>query len=342
MALPNNTNISLFSLILRPFVALTFLISLGTFAYMHIEQWSFLDSLFMSVETLATVGFGTIEPLSEAGKIFTIIYMLFGVILFLYIAAEFAEYVVYINFGKILSRKNMEAKLKGLNDHYIVCGYGRTGAEITTQLKNSKLNFVVIDKSPDFADMAQSQGFIYLVGDATEDETLEKAGVSRAKGILCSLSDDVDNLYLTVSAKNLNPDLIIVSRCIKATNEQKFKKAGATNIILPYEISGRRMVASIVKPLVVDFLEVVMHTEGQELELKMEQFKLEKGSHLEGHTILSSELKQKMGIFIVAIKRQGEFLTNPSPDTVLKADDYLITLGTNSQISMFEKELKLK
>lgn len=342
MSSSNNRNISLLSLILRPSIALVFLVLFGTYMYMHIQNWSFLDSLFMSVETLATVGFGTIEPLTPAGKIFTIVYMLFGVILFLYIAAEFAEYVVYINFGKILSRKNMEAKLKNLKDHYIVCGYGRTGAEITSQLRKSKLDFVVIDKGSDFAEMAQSQGFIYLVGDATEDETLEKAGVDRAKGILCSLSDDVDNLYLTVSAKNLNPNLVIVARCIKASNEQKFRKAGATNIILPYEISGRRMVASIVKPLVVDFLEVVMHTQGQELELKMEQFQLENGSRFIGQTILSSELKQKMGVFIVAIKRKGEFITNPSPDTVLEADDYLIILGTNSQISMFEKELKQK
>jgi len=341
MSSRNNRKITLLSLFLRPFIALTSLLTLGTLAYMNIEGWSFLDSLFMSVETLATVGFGVIEPLSKTGKIFTIVYMLFGVILFLYIAAEFAEYVVYTNFGKILSRKNMEAKLKNLKDHYIVCGYGRTGAEITTQLKNCKLNFVVIDKSPDFDDIAQEQGFIYVVGDATEDETLEKAGINRAKGLFCSLSDDVDNLYLTVSARNLNPDLIIVARCIKASNEQKFRKAGATNIILPYEISGRRMVASVVKPLVVDFLDVVIHTKGQNLELQMEQFELKKGSPLEGQTILSSELKQKMGIFIIAIKREKEFITTPSPDTVLKSGDYLITLGTSSQLLKFEKELIL-
>lgn len=339
MSLKNNKNISLLPLFLRPFIVLTVLLTLGTVAYMNIEGWTFLDSLFMSVETLATVGFGTYDPLSDAGKIFTIIYMLFGVILFLYIAAEFAEYVVYTNFGKILGRKNMEAKLKNIKDHYIVCGYGRTGAEITTQLKNCNLNFVVIDKDPDFDDLAQSLGFMYVVGDATEDETLKKAGIEKAKGLFCSLSDDVDNLYLTVSAKGLNPDITIVARCIKASNEPKFKKTGANNIILPYEISGRRMVSSVVKPLVVDFLDVVMHTKGQELELKMEQFELKKGSPFEGQTILSSELKQKMGIFVIAIKRQGEFITNPSPDTILKAGDYLIILGTSSQLYKFEEKL---
>ena len=202
--------------------------------------------------------------------------MLFGVILFLYIAAEFAEYVLYVNFGKILSKKNMESKLKKLKDHYIVCGYGRTGAEITTQLKNNKLEYVVVDKNPEFEDIAQNESLTYVLGDATDDITLEKAGIERAKGIFCALSDDVDNLYLTVSAKNLNTGISIVTRCIKASNEQKFKKAGATNIILPYEISGRRMVASVVKPLVIDFLDVVIHTKGHELELKMEQYPAKK------------------------------------------------------------------
>jgi len=341
MSSQNNNKISIFPLFLRPFIALGILLLLGTVAYMNIEGWSLLDSLFMSVETLATVGFGLIAPLSDTGKIFTIIYILFGVILFLYVAAEFAKYVVYINFGKIISRKNMEAKLKNLKDHYIVCGYGRTGAEITTQLKNYKLDFVVIDKSCDFDDIAQEQSFIYVVGDATEDETLEKAGITKAKGLFCSLSDDVDNLYLAVSARNLNPDLKIVARCIKASNEQKFRKAGANNIILPYEISGRRMVSSVIKPLVVDFLDVVIHTKGQNLELQMEQFELKKDSPLEGQTILSSELKQKMGIFIIAIKRGEEFITTPAPDTILKASDYLIILGTSSQLSKFEKELIL-
>ena len=291
----------------------------------------------MSVITLSTVGYGVVHPLSQTGKIFTIIYIIFGVILFLYFAAEFAQYIFLMNFEKSFRKRNMETRLKKVKNHYILCGYGRTGAEIATQLKNSALEFVVVDKNPDFEIEAQDAGFLYIVGDATDDHILEKAGITEAKGIFCALSDDVDNLYLTVSAKNLNPHIIIITRCIKATNEKKFKKAGATKVILPYEISGRRMVASVVKPLVVDFLDVVMHTKGQELELKLEQFKLKKESPLENQTILSSELRQKTGIIIIAIKRGKEFITNPSPETVLKADDFLIVLGTNTQLLNFEK-----
>jgi voltage-gated potassium channel len=328
------------SLVLRLTFILLFLLSLGTTGYMAIEKWSFLDSLFMSVETLATVGYGVIEPLSETGKIFTILYILFGVILFLYIAAEFANSIFNVNFQKILGKRKMESKLKNLKNHLIVCGYGRTGLEISTQLKNNKLNYVVIDKNPSLEEAALEQGFLFIVGDANDDAVLQSAGIERADGIFCSLNDDVENLYLTLTAKNLNPDIKIVARCIKAANEQKFRKAGATTIILPYEISGRRMVSSILKPDVVDFLDVVMHSQGEDLELKMEQFYLPRGCCIENKTIYSAEIRQKSGVIIVAIKRNGKFITNPQSDTLLQAGDYLITLGTSQQLQSFESLMK--
>ena len=332
----NDDEYASFFLLLKPLFGFAFLIIVGTSGYMLIEGWNLLDSLLMSVTTLTTVGYGFIHPLSFQGKIFTIIYISFGVILFLYLATEFARYIILVNFGRILSKRQMQAKLKKVENHYIVCGYGRTGAEIISQLINNKLDFVVIDKDPDFEEIAKKQNFLYIVGDATDDEILLRAGIDRAKGLFCALSDDVDNLYLTLSARNLNSALVIIARCIKATNELKFKKAGATNVILPYEISGRRMVASVLKPLVVDFLDVVMHTKGQELELKLEQFQLKKGSSLENKTILSSGLKQKTGVIIIAIKRNHDFITNPTPHTVLQADDYLIALGTSSELTAFE------
>jgi len=337
MNFDKNQNSFSFHLFLRPFLGLTFLVVIGTIGYMKIEGWNFLDSLLMSAETLATVGYGFVYPLSQNGKIFTIIYILFGVILFLYIAAEFAKYVVMVNFGKIIGRKKMQTKIKNLSGHYIICGYGRTGAEIANQLANNKLEFIVIDKEVDFEEISQENNFLFINGDATNDDVLEKAGLARAKGLFCSLSDDVDNLYLTLSARNLNPKINIVSRCVKAVNKTKFQKAGASNIILPYEISGRRMVASVIKPLVVDFLDVVIHTTGEDLELKMEQFEIKKGSELTNKTIISSEMRQKIGIIVIAIKRGSEFMTNPAPDTVLREGDYLITLGTSAQLAKFEE-----
>lgn len=322
---------------IKPFIGLILLIMVGTYAYMHIEGWNLLDSLLMSVETLTTVGFGFVHELSTAGKLFTIVYIVFGVIIFLYIAAEFAERIFMANFDATFQRRAMEHKIKKLKNHYIVCGYGRTGMEIATQLKNSNIDFVVIDKDVALENLLKDLGCIYIFGDATEDEILEKAGIQKAQGLFCALSDDVDNLYLTVSSKNINSDLKIIARCVKATNEQKFNKAGATNTILPYEISARRMVASVVKPLVVDFLDVVVHTKGQDLELQLEQFLLQKGSFLENKSIMESNIREKTGVIIVALKRNNEFMTNPKPDTILRNEDNLIVLGTNQQMSELQK-----
>ena len=324
-------------LILKLAFLLFIIVALGTTGYMIIEKWNFLDALFMSVETLTTVGYGFVKPLSVEGRIFTIIYILFGVILFLYLVAEFANTITSFNLEKIISRQNMEKKLKNLKKHYILCGYGRTGSEIASQLKQNKIDFALIDRSSEIEDRAQELDVPWIIGDATDDETLEKANISKAKGLICSLSDDVDNLYLTLSAKTLNPDLLIVARCIKASNEIKFKKAGANNIILPYEISGRRMVASIIKPEVVDFLDVVIHTKTQELGFEMEQFCVPAGSSIEDKTIYDSEIRQKTGVIVIAIKRNGNYITTPSPDTVLKAKDCLIILGTVQQLTDFEK-----
>lgn len=322
---------------IKPFIGLAVLIIVGTTFYVKFEGWSLIDALFMSAETLTTVGYGVMHPLSVVGKIFTIFYIIFGVILFLYLAAELAEHIFMAKFDRTFKRRAMENKIKKLKNHYIVCGYGRTGIEIAGQLKSNKADFVVIDKDINIENTIGEEGHLYLIGDATDDYMLEKAGIENAKGIFCALSDDVDNLYLTVSSNSMKTDLKIVARCVKASNEPKFIKAGATNTILPYEICARRMVASVVKPHVVDFLDVVMHTKGQDLELKLEQFLLKKDSEIEGETILTSKIREKTGIIIVALKREGKFITNPTPTTALNSDDYIIALGTTQQLAEFEK-----
>ncbi len=321
--------------LIKIFTGVFSLVLFGTSGYMLVEKWNFIDAFFMSVITFTTVGYGSVHPLSIHGKIFTVIYILVGVILFLYFASVFAEYVLLINFGELLNKKKMETKINKLKDHYIICGFGRTGMEIAKQLENKNLCYVIIDKKTD--NIGSFSGHLNIQGDATDDEILEKAGISRAKGLFCSLSDDVDNLYLTLSARNLNKDLNIVSRCVKSSNETKFKKAGASSVILPYEISGRSMVSSVTKPLVSHFLDVIMHTKGQDLELNLEQYKIKKDSYLENKTIVSSDIKQKTGVIIIAINRDNEYLTNPASDTVIKEGDYLIVLGNTPGLVKFEE-----
>lgn len=336
----NNKTAFLAIQFLKIFIGLFALVLCGTFMYMYIESWTFLDSLFMSVETLTTVGYGLFQPLSTAGKILTITYILFGVILFLYYAAQVAQYIVLLNFEGVFKRKNMESKLKNLKDHYILCGCGRTGKEVAAHLQQTDLKFIVIDKHPEFEEYAQEEGFLYLVGDATDDDILKKVGIERAKGIFCALSDDADNLYLTISAKDFNPEIQVIARCIRPSNEKKFLKAGATTAVLPYEISARRMVTSVTKPLIVDFLDVVLHTNNQELELKLEHVIVKEKGFLANKTIIESNLRDKSGITIVAIKRNGTLIPNPPADTTLTPNDDLIVLGTTMQLEKLEKLLK--
>lgn len=330
---------TVFSL-LKPLAGFVVLIVIGVLAYMKIEGFEFLDALFMSVETLSTVGYGFLKPsLSVTGKIFTIIYILFGVALFFYLAAEVAHYVFVANFDEKFKIKKMEGKLKKLKNHYIICGYGRTGMEIAEQLKHEKLDFVVIDNSSEIDKILLKNDILHVVGDATDDKVLSEARIEHAKGIFCSLSDDVDNLYLTISARNINSNMDIIARCVKVANEEKFKQVGATSVILPYEISARRMVASVVKPMVVDFLDVVTHTKGHDLELKLDQFYLHKTSSLIGKTIITSKIKDKTGITVVALKRDNEFITNPDPNIQLEEGDYIIAIGSNQQLEDFKKLL---
>lgn len=326
---------------LRVVLGLILLILIGTTIFMKVEGWSVLDSLFMSVETLTTVGYGIPHELTDAGKVAAIIYILFGVILFLYYAARFANFLIMVNIEDILKKKTMDKKISKMKKHYIVCGYGRTGQEIANQLASKKLSFLVTDKDPEKITEAEEDGYIALLGDATDDDTLEKTGIEDAIGIFCALSDDVDNLYLTVSARNFSPTIKIVTRCVRASNEQKFIKAGATTTILPYEISARRMVTSITQPLITDFIDVVLHTEEKDLQLRLENFAINKDYSIVDKSIISSRLRDKTGITVVAIKRQGEFISNPDPQTIFEEGDNLIVMGSNDQLQKFGTFIKI-
>lgn len=321
----------------KPFIGLGLLIVIGTFCYSKIEGWNFLDSLFMSVQTITTVGYGELIPLSIEGRIFTIIYIVFGVMLFFHLSAEFAKVIFMSSFETIWKKRAMENKLKKFKNHYIVCGYGRTGNEIAQILKNENLNFVVIDKNESLEETFLEAGIPYVIGDSTDDHVLELAGIEQAKCLFCALDGDVDNLYLTVSAKNINPQIKIIARCIKASNEIKFKKGGASSTILPYEISARRMVASVVKPLVVDFLDVFAHNKEQDFELQLEQVHVIEGSPVANTTIKSSKIKDQSGAIIVAIKRDKDFMISPKPDETIQANDYLVAVGTGKQLKEMEK-----
>jgi voltage-gated potassium channel len=314
---------------------ITLLVGVGTAGYMLLERWGWLDALFMTVTTITTVGFEEVHPLSVGGKLYTIVLILCGVGVALYILGDIVQIVMEANPSAIFGMRRMKQKIAGLSGHQIVCGYGRTGQEVASHFLLNKVPMVVVESSASVVRMAEEQGLLVLQGDASSDEVLLEAGVQKAKGIVCALPDDTDNTFIALSAKGLNENIAIVSRAANPGSEAKMKRAGAHMVISPYVICGRRMAAAVTHPLVTEFLDVIMHAPGHDL--RMEQVLLAAGSSLCGSTLKDANLKQTSGVMILAVNRSGKLITNPSPDVVFDQGDELIALGTEEQLNALER-----
>jgi voltage-gated potassium channel len=312
------------------------LIGIGTVGYHLIEGWSFFDALYMTVITLTTVGFLEVHDLSPAGRGFTMILCLSGVFTLFYAATEVIRTIVSGEVQDVLGRQRMERSLQELKDHLIVCGFGRMGRLVCREFSGQGLPFVVIDRRAEALEDFQIAHGIALHGDATSDEVLLRAGVQRARGLVTVAASDADNLYITMSARLLNPHLFIVARAEDERAEQKLLRAGASRVISPYVIGGARVAQAVLRPAVVDFIELATRTE--HLELQIEETQVAPGSRLAGAVLKDSRLRQEMGIIIVAIKKQaGQMVFNPPPEVVLEAGDILITLGNRRQLDELEK-----
>jgi voltage-gated potassium channel len=316
-------------------IVLALLISLGVVGYMGIEGWSFLDSLYMTVITLATVGFKEVHTLSDAGKIFTILLIVFGVSVLGYIVGSLAQIMFEGQFQRILGRKKVEKKIDALRDHYIVCGFGRMGALICREFALKPLPFVVVERNPGVLEKLEAEGFLFLRGDATDDESLLKAGIKRAKGLISVVASDTENVYITLTARELNPDLYILARSGDEGSDIKLKRAGASKVISPYLIGGSRMAQAILRPNVVDFIEIAT---GQEhLELQMEEIIIPMESGFVGENLVSSGFRKETGVMIVGIKKaNGRMVFNPESHTRMEEQDTLIVLGEPSAIQKLE------
>lgn len=315
------------------------ILCIGTSGYMLIEDGSFLDSLYMSVITITTVGYGEIIPLSPAGRAFTICLILVGVGFVLYLVGEVTESMVEGGLRKIMGRNNMEKRVAALKDHYIVCGFGRIGKVICKNFKENKLPFVVVESDPEEVRKIDELGYLALPGNASSDEMLLKAGIKHAKGLIAVVSSDAENVYIILSAKGLNPDLFIMARSSGAEgSETKLLRAGADKVISPYFIGACRMAQLVVRPTVVDFLDLTVH--GGELGLRLEELRVSEHSALAGKRLMDSGLRKEYDLIVVAIKReQGEMQFNPKPQTLILPGDILVVLGEHEHIAALEKQL---
>jgi len=308
-------------------LVLGLVIGLGTLAYVLLGL-SLLDALYQTVTTISTVGFREYGTTDAAWKITTLVVILVGVGTALYTLGVFLETLVEGRLTDRIESRRVRRRIDAMDGHVIVCGWGRVGRSIAEHLQGAATDVVVVDNDP--ARVAMVDG-VAIEGDATDDDVLRAAGIDRAATLIAALATDADNLYITLSARALRPDLFIVARARLESAEPKLLQAGANRVVNPQKIGGARMAALAVQPAVADFLDVVMH-DGS-LEFRLGEVLLQEGSALVGRTLRDTQLRDHTGALILAVRGDsGQFLTNPSPDVVLEAGELLIAIGTEGQL----------
>jgi len=311
-------------------------ITFGVTGLMVIEGWSFLDAVYMTITTISTVGYREVRPLSSTGMIFIIILIIVGVGAFLYAVATLAEYVVSGQLRGVLEKKKMRNQISKLKGHYLICGFGRVGQQVALELKREGKDFVIIDVNPPALSKCGQFGYLYVEGNASEDEVLKDAGILKASGLVSAVDSDAENVYVTLSAKNLRKDLCIVARASSTEAEYKLLMAGADRVISPYTIGGRRLAGMLLRPNVVDFLDFVLHS--GDMDLFIEEVEVREHSPFQGLTIGEAKQKYKIGANILAIKnkRNNKIIPSPESNVPIQKGDLLISLGTKGQLHELE------
>ena len=315
-----------------------FLVGLGTAGYMVIEHWDVLDSIYMMVITLSTIGYGEVNPVSPAGRIFTLVLIVMGVGFFLYVLGNVVQFLVEGRIRLILGRHKLDKQIGHLNDHYIVCGYGRMGRAFCRYLIQKGLKFVVLEKNEDRIPIMNTDHVLYIAGEATIEENLHKAGVQRASNLIATLGTDADNVLLVLLAKGLNPDLYVVARASQNASKKPLDTAGADVVVSPFDVGARRMAHAILRPNVIRFLEFAFADE--DTDIHIEEFVVAESSNLVGVPLLESGIRQDYNLMILSIiKANGEMVFNPSADTIIKANQKVIVVGGIENLGKLEKAL---
>lgn len=314
------------------------ILALGTAWYTLVEQWSVLDAVYMTVITLTTVGFGEVHPLSVPSRAFTVVLIFLGVGTVAYGLSSLGEYFLTTGFVERVRRRTLLRTISSMQNHVIICGAGRVGHTAAETLQEIGRQFVVIDPDVEVVESLREEGWTALVGDSTRDEALVEAGIERAAGILVSTGNDSDNLFIVLSARALNPELLIVARSVDASSEAKMRRAGADKVISPYKIGGRQMANLILRPNVAEFMDHVTLNTG--LELWLEEVTIGDNSPVAGLTVVEADMRRKTGATLVALLRGDDrVLVTPDENTRFEIGDQLIALGTRNQLKSLEQFL---
>lgn len=311
------------------------ILAAGVIGYHLIEGWPLLDSFYMTVITISTVGFGEVHPLSDTGKIFSIFLIVTGVGVAFYAFTTSIQYYLGNHFQNIWGRRKMREQIARLTGHFVLCGYGSVGNSVVETCRREEIPFVVIDKDEKAIERACSRGCLCIEGDATDYNTLKKAGISKAKGAIVATGEDATNVFIIVTVRKLAPELFIISRASSEDSVSKLEAVGANRVINPYHSAGQRMARLALYPLVTDFIETVLEGYGEDLAL--EDMEIEKESSLVGKSIEDAQ-RESNGASILAIRKRGsETIPKPSDNTRIETGDRIVILGTREQLRLLEK-----
>ena len=306
-------------------LALILALLLGTTGFHLIEGWSIVDSLYVTVQTLTTVGYGDLTPRNGAGRLFAVVVMLIGAGGVALAVSTIVQSVVQSELVATFGQRRRSRKMSKLNDHFIICGSGRVGSHLIRDILRTNESFVVIEKDQQRAAEFSRRGVNVLVSDATLEETLRDASVERARGLAACLPDDADNVYVVLTARDLNPRLRIVARAAEEQAEAKLLRAGANHVVAPTIIGGHRMAIALTKPAVSEFMDSIT---ANELGLGFEQVEVDAASPLVGQELRSTKIRSELDVVVVSIRRQdGEVIFNPAGEATIKSGDILIAIG---------------
>ena len=317
---------------------LIFTITSGTVGFRVIEGWGFMDALYMTIITIASVGYQEIHPLGDAGRIFNMVLIFFGLGTMTYVAASVVQFMVEGRIRAIMGRRRLDRRIDRLNQHYIICGYGRIGRILCQTLRQKPVELVVIENSPELTPALEQDRVLYVQGDATSEDVLRRAGIERARGLVAVLANDTENVFLVLTARQLAPHLMIIARASREGSKNKLRAAGANIVESPYEMGAFRLAQRIMRPTVTSFLEFAFSQTRKDIQL--EELAVSEASALAHVSLKDSGIRQKFNLIIIAIKKaDGTMLFNPSFESVLMPTDTVIALGEVENLDKLERVL---
>lgn len=325
------------------FLVLIFII--GIFGYKIIEGWGFFDAFYMTVITLATIGYGEVHPLSPSGRVFTIVLIFLGIGTLTYVVSAWLSFFIEGHLGGMLKKRKMNKLIQHLKQHYILCVSDEMGMYVIEEFFKTKRNFVIISNDnqvvlPYIKNMKNNEDVLYIEGNPEEDVILQQANIENAKGLVAVLGDDRENLYVTLTARQLNPNIRIVSQAIDRKSVPKLTKAGADEVVSAIEIGGMRIASTMIRPAVVNFLDAMLY--GKDKPLRFEEHTIPEGSSFIGKSLGDSSIPQRTGLLVVAIKEKSaeKYVFNPGANYVLQKDDILVVVGDTDQNAKLAELIK--